>query len=178
MYEDISSASDSDELPPISAFTKNQPPAETRTVRLRASPPPPPDDLSGEAGRTVRFASSPPPQPSVPARQRVGAARGRPRATPYQRPPPPPERGQPSPPPRTVVMREEEPEPAVEEVEEILIDDDAPPRPRRPQQRRRRAHPGHQAQRARLPRPLQQIDASPLSSPTPCLLYTSDAADE
>jgi len=142
MYEDISSASDSDELPPISAFHKNQPPAETRTVRLRASTPPPPDALPGEAGRTVRFASSPPLQPSVPARQRVGAARGRPRATPYQRPPPPPERdqpaplersqpsslehSQPSPPPRTVVMREEEPEPVVEEVEEVLIDDDAP----------------------------------------------------
>jgi hypothetical protein len=126
-YEDISSASDEDELPPIWAFTKNQQPSESRTVRIRAPSPPPPADLPDETDRTVRFANSPPPQPSIPARQRVGAARGRPRATPYQRPPPPQERGQPSPPARVVVTREEEPESAEEEQEVILVDDDAPP---------------------------------------------------
>ena len=112
-YEDISSASNGDELPPIWAFTKNQQPSESRTVRIRSpspgpTPPPPPTDLSNETTSTVRFADSPPPQSSIQTRQRVGAARGRPRATPYQRPPPPPERSQPTPPPRVVATREEE----------------------------------------------------------------------
>ena len=70
--------------------------------------PSPPTDLSNETARTVRFAASPPPQPSIQTRQRVGAARGRPRATPYQRPPPPPERSQLTPPPWVVATREEE----------------------------------------------------------------------
>ena len=66
----------------------------------------------------MRFADSPPPQPSTQTRQRVGAARGRPRATPYQRPPPPPERSQPTPPPRVVATREEE---SAEEEEVVIL---------------------------------------------------------